>query len=132
MTAEIVDVLVVDDDEDIRDLLKILLESEGYRVNVAADGEAAWRQLRNGKKPALILLDLMMPRMDGEQFLRRLRSSGLSNIAVVLLSANECTQEKATMLNATGCLKKPIELEQLLAIVSRLSRNPTGQPSKSP
>src|SRR5262249_25644384 len=98
MRAKNIDILIVDDDEDIRDLLKILLEADGYRVEVASDGQDAWRQLREGERPALILLDMMMPHMDGEQFLKRLRSSNLSKLPVIILSGNEATQEKAQVL----------------------------------
>ena len=58
--------MVVDDDEDIREMAKLLLEGEGHRVATAADGLEAWQQLEAGEPPSLILLDLMMPRMDGE------------------------------------------------------------------
>src|SRR5215467_5460683 len=76
-------ILVVDDDEDIRELLKIFLEADGYQVRLAADGLEAWQHLENGSGPALILLDLMMPRMDGEQFLRKIRCSNFAGTPVI-------------------------------------------------
>src|SRR5207247_10963133 len=68
-------ILIVEDDSDIRELMKIFLEADGRRVELAADGLGAFEELKAGPRPELILLDLMMPRMAGEQFLKRLRGS---------------------------------------------------------
>jgi len=68
-------ILIVDDDQDIREVFRYVLETAGYHVNVAVDGLDAWRTLKAHHRPALILLDLMMPVMDGAQFLTKLRSS---------------------------------------------------------
>jgi DNA-binding response OmpR family regulator len=119
MTEADARILVVDDDEDIRELLKIFLEADGYRVRQAADGIEAWQQLQNGDRPALILLDLMMPRMDGEQFLKKMRCSTFAKTPVIILSADEATCEKTALLKASYCLKKPIELDELLRAIKR-------------
>jgi CheY-like chemotaxis protein len=120
-------VLVVDDDADIRDLMKIILESEGYRVDVASDGIDALEQLQAGTRPALILLDLMMPRMDGEQFLKEMRSTRFSRTPVVIMSGHAAAQRKADELHAADCLMKPVESSELLKTVKRfltaVSRN---------
>src|SRR5262249_32726563 len=68
-------VVVVDDDEDIREIIKMILESDGYRVETVGDGMAAWQEITEHGAPSLILVDLMMPRMDGEGFMKMLRSS---------------------------------------------------------
>jgi DNA-binding response OmpR family regulator len=114
-------VLVVDDDADIRDLLKILLEAEGYRVYVASDGLDAMHQLEADTEPALILLDLMMPRMDGEQFLKEMRSTRFCRTPVVVMSGHVCAQRKVMELEAAGCLMKPFERADLLKTVRRFA-----------
>src|SRR4051812_33573838 len=107
-------VLVVDDDEDIRESLREVLEAERYTVRTATDGqdalavlaEAAWR-------PCLILLDLMMPVMNGWEFLKVLKADAcLAAIPVVVLSASSSTVEAATVI-----LRKPIALDTLLDVV---------------
>jgi DNA-binding response OmpR family regulator len=111
-------VMIVDDDVDIRDLMKIFLEADGYCVSVAADGVDAFEQLRSGVRPALILLDLMMPRMDGEQFLKQMRGSRFANIPVVIMSGHCAVLKKSDELNVV-CLMKPVEFSELLSTVKR-------------
>ena len=111
--------MVVDDDEDIREVAKLLLEIEGYRVATASDGADAWKQVNESERPSLILLDLMMPRMDGEQFIKALRASPLANIPVVIMSGQNAADDKAKELAADDCLTKPTDLEQLLRTVRR-------------
>ncbi len=112
-------ILIIEDDEDIRELLTVLLEAEGYRVNVAADGLQARDKLLTAGRPALIILDWMMPRVDGEQFLTELRAGPFGDTPVVVLSGNEAAQEKARSLKAE-CLKKPVEFEDLAELLNRL------------
>jgi CheY-like chemotaxis protein len=121
MTKDNGTVLIVDDDADIRELMKIILETEGYRVNVAADGVEALQLLRAGAHPALILLDLMMPRMDGEQFLKEMRSTHFSRTPVVIMSGHVASQTKANELHASFCLMKPVECADLLKTVKRFA-----------
>jgi CheY-like chemotaxis protein len=117
--------MVVDDDEDIREVLKLFLESEGYRVVAAADGREAWQQLQTRERPSLILLDLMMPGMDGEQFMKAMRRSLLPNIPVVIMSGHREAADKAIELNCNCCLMKPVEYDDLMAVVQRVA--PIGQ-----
>jgi CheY-like chemotaxis protein len=112
-------ILIVDDDEDICEVLKFFLEAEGYCVSVACDGLDAWEQIQTRDLPKLILLDWMMPRMDGEQFLAKLRADRLPEIAVVILSGNDAARRKAQELEAVGCLTKPVEFDELLKVVRR-------------
>src|SRR5215475_7969919 len=91
-------VLIVEDDADIRELLQICLEADGYRVNSAADGLEALQQLQAGKRPALILLDLLTPRMDGEEFLQQMRASPFASIPVVIMSGHNASAKKAQEL----------------------------------
>jgi two-component system, chemotaxis family, chemotaxis protein CheY len=121
MTGKSASVMVIDDDEDIRYVTKLLLEGEGLRVATAADGLDAWRQLEAGESPSLILLDLMMPQMDGEQFLHTLRASARASIPVVIMSGHSAASAVARELEASACLRKPFELEDLLETVARFT-----------
>jgi CheY-like chemotaxis protein len=111
--------MVIDDDEDIREIIKLILEMEGYRVTTAEDGFSALRQISANGPPALILLDLMMPRMEGEQFMKKLRESSLPRIPVIIMSGNKTDPARLAELNGDGCLAKPIEFEELLSTVRR-------------
>ncbi len=114
-------ILIVEDDADIRQLMKIFLEADGYRVHLAADGVDAFQELSAGQRPALILLDLMMPHMDGEQFLKQLRSSRFADIPVVIMSGHSAAEKKAGELNAASCLMKPVEVDQLLKTIRQFA-----------
>ena len=115
-------ILVVDDDEDIREVMQELLAGEGFEVDVARDGIDALAKLEVETAPPLILLDMMMPRMDGEAFLEELRARpALANASVVVISGNAAAREKAGNLRAAGCLVKPFELDELLGLVRRLT-----------
>ncbi len=111
--------LVVDDDRDIRDVLTDALEAEGYRVVTAADGQEALDWLRSGvERPCVILLDLMMPRLDGIQFRTEVMNDpALAVLPVVVLSADPSIIMTAKSLNFAGSLRKPVPLEALLAAV---------------
>jgi CheY-like chemotaxis protein len=113
--------LVVDDDEDIREMVAMLLASAGYRVITARDGLDAMAQLQRDGRIALIVLDLMMPRMDGEQFLLTLRAGKHAHIPVVIMSGHGAAWEKARELCANGCLTKPVDLDDLMETVARLA-----------
>jgi len=112
-------ILIVDDDQDIRDVLKFILEADGYSVDVAVDGVDAWEKLTTANPPVLIFLDLMMPHMDGEQLLRKLRLSRLAAVPVVIMSGHNDASRKMVELNANGCLTKPVEFDELLDTVMR-------------
>jgi DNA-binding response OmpR family regulator len=114
-------VLVVEDDEDIREILRLILEFEGYGVDLAADGETAWQQIITSGPPALILLDLMMPGMDGEQFMHLLRSGPHADVPVVIMSGNKTDRSKIEELHADALLTKPVELDELMPIIRRLT-----------
>jgi chemosensory pili system protein ChpA (sensor histidine kinase/response regulator) len=116
-------ILVVEDDDDIREVVEEVLSSEGYRVDVAKDGLDALGKLDGAAGPPLILLDMMMPRMDGETFLRALRDRpALADASVVVISGNAAVREKARALQVAGCLVKPFELDELLGLIRRLGR----------
>jgi len=128
-------VLVVEDDFDLRDALVPILEYEGHRVVSAANGQEALDRLHAMPPPSLILLDLMMPVMNGEEFrAEQLRDPTLASIPVVVVSAHPGAEERARRIGAAGCVKKPFEIEDLLEQVRRSSWRPVAAvltPSRS-
>ncbi len=115
--------LVVDDDPAIRELLRRMLEGDGYRVVEAENGRVALERLRDGA-PGLIVLDLMMPEMDGFEFMEELRrQEGWSGIPVIVLTSKDVTAEDQQRLN--GGVERVIQKgaytrESLLGEVRRL------------
>lgn len=111
-------ILIVEDDFDVRESLSEALRDEGYAIECAVDGEQALEYLRNGGRPGLILLDLMMPRMSGSEFrMVQKVDPQLQHLPVVLLSADGAMEEKAKALETDGALRKPIDLDQLLRVI---------------
>ena len=112
-------VFLVEDDVDISSSIREILESEGYAVESAGDGDAALEQLRAmPEKPGLILLDLRLPGKDGVQFRQEQREDArISQIPVVILSADGKLSEKTSGLGAQHLLKKPVDLDELLDTV---------------
>ena len=123
MTTDVCErtVLVVEDDTDIRETLAQVLEDGHYRAIRASNGEVALAKLRDtASSPCVILLDVMMPVMDGREFLlRQQNDDALRQIPVVVLSAHADAARAATQLNAAGFLKKPIDLAELLRTVEK-------------
>jgi CheY-like chemotaxis protein len=113
-------VLVVDDDPDALESMQLLLESTGYEVLVAADGREALDLLRNHAAPCLILLDLMMPRMNGWQFIAEAKHEALLGaIPVIVLSGGAFRKEEVLALDVAGYLTKPLEIETLFSILRK-------------
>lgn len=122
-------ILVIDDDRDIRDMLAMVLQVEGHEVDTAMDGVAALDSLRVRAHPSLILLDMMMPRLDGEGFLKEMRSDpNTSEIPVVILTGRTDDRRRADELGASGYLTKPVELVELLAAVQGAGREARPEP----
>jgi len=112
--------LIVEDDFDIRDTLTQILEEEGYRVAGASNGQEALDLLKTGAAPSLILLDLMMPVMNGWQFRsEQLKDPRFAGIPVIVISADAAVHEKVGALGAAAVMKKPIQLEGLLELVAQ-------------
>jgi CheY-like chemotaxis protein len=111
-------ILVVDDDADLRETLQLLLGDSGYRVTAVPNGLEALERLKTGARPALILLDLMMPEMNGWQFLERARADSiLDAIPVVIMTA----RRKGTDLlpaPSRDILHKPFDTEKLLRTIA--------------
>jgi CheY-like chemotaxis protein len=123
-------ILIVEDDDDIREALTQILELEGYAVREAANGRQALDISRAEPTPSLILLDLMMPVMDGWQFrAEQMKDPVLSKVPVVVISADLSIQEKAASFGAASVLPKPISLDRLLRAVEGLYPPPRNGPS---
>ncbi len=112
------DVLVVDDDADTCSAIRNALELEGYRVALAANGREAWEWLQSAPLPALILLDLMMPVMDGAEFLDLVHTDPrLRSVPIILITAFGARAESVAA-EAQGCLAKPFEIERVIELVA--------------
>ncbi len=113
-------VLVVDDDPDIREVVALVLEDEGFSVETAVNGAEALEKVR-ADPPCGILLDMMMPVMDGAQFLRAWGSEAASrHVPVVVMSANRKAADALT-LGASDFIAKPFDIDALLAHVDSLA-----------
>jgi CheY-like chemotaxis protein len=113
-------VLVVEDDPELLHSVSEVLQSEGYRVARARHGLEALGRLRGGARPSVILLDLMMPIMNGWQFRYEQRQdSDLSKIPVVVVSAMSDSRQHAEWLEADGYISKPIDVDVLLGTLRR-------------
>lgn len=113
-------ILIVDDNHDVRDVLRELLTEVGYRVSAAANGQEAFTLLQQPPLPHLILANLVMPVMNGWVFLAQLKQdSRLAAIPVVVLSAVPDLAAQVPVLDAVACLHKPVDIEELLETVAR-------------
>ena len=118
-------VMVIEDDRDIRENLKELLESEGYSVVVAENGKVALELLlRETNYPYVILLDLMMPIMDGREFIKAIHEiPSLKELPIVVISAGFEKIEG----RIAGFMKKPLDLEEVLLVVEKFANEREGR-----
>lgn len=116
-------VLVVDDDEAIREFVSVALHEEGYRVVLAPDGLTALHLLRDDP-PGLILLDLWMPELDGKGFLAAYHCLPAPRAPVVIFAASAELEADPLPADVAGYLPKPVELVELLDAVAKYT--PTG------
>lgn len=116
-------ILVVEDDEDLGENVRLLLEDEGYRVDVAPNGRAALEALAHADPlPSVILLDLMMPVMNGFEFREaQLADPRIAAVPVVLMTADSHVPEKSARIGAAGALGKPFDINELIRVVKRLT-----------
>src|SRR4051794_18021974 len=115
-TMGIHEILVVDDDADVREVLRFALDLHGYLVSQARDGDEALQQLRGARRPAAIVLDLCMPGMDGPAFrAAQVRDPAIAGIPVVVVSGEADGHEQAAALGVCGYLRKPVDMGALLA-----------------
>ncbi|MBV9326497.1 MAG: response regulator [Chloroflexi bacterium] len=118
-------ILVVDDDDTIRETVAEALVLDGFKVATARNGAEALALVRE-RRPSGIVLDLMMPIMTGWQFLERCRASHLcSGVPVVVMSAYSKLPEEAARLGVKGCIAKPFDLDVLLGAIERAVQRAT-------
>jgi CheY-like chemotaxis protein len=116
-------ILVVEDDKDLRRNLQRLLEIEGYTVDVAENGQVALKLLENAAVlPSLIILDLMMPVMDGFEFREKMVTNlRLARIPIAIMTADGHVDEKKIRVKAAAALRKPADAEAILQIVRQFA-----------
>ena len=121
-------ILVVDDERAVRESLRRALELEGYEIELAADGNEALDRLESASEPDAMILDLLMPGVDGLEVCRRLRSTG-SKLPVLMLTARTEIENRVAGLDAGAddYVTKPFALEELLARVRALLRRTTDE-----
>jgi two-component system, chemotaxis family, chemotaxis protein CheY len=117
-------ILIVDDDEETREALSEFLQINGYYVENAENGEAALDEIAEQQnKPGLILLDLMMPVMDGDTFIRRARDdSEIKNVPIILITAHP----SGGAHGANAVLGKPVKPERLLSLMAHFLQPTAG------
>jgi DNA-binding response OmpR family regulator len=123
-------VLIVDDDESVRDLLEFVVKKEGFKIEKAVDGEEALQKARR-ISPDLILLDLMLPKLGGFEILRELQSDETVNIPIVIITGRYTERSTSEMIkqepNVKDFIEKPVKPQLLLGILHKLlkTRPPT-------
>ena len=130
-TMQHVKILVVDDERAVRESLKRALELEGYEVDMAGDGSEAIAQLDNGEQPDAVVLDLLMPGVDGLEVCRHVRRTG-STLPVLMLTARDAVGDRVAGLDAGAddYVVKPFALEELLARVRAMLRRAAPGPDE--
>ena len=129
--AEQKTILVVDDDQELSDGLRVVLERQGYRVLQARDGQQGKQQIYN-QRPDLVILDMMMPRMGGYPVLEHFRDKPDAP-PIIMITANEGSRHKAyaEWLGVIDYIRKPFAMERLLEAVDRGLRGESAPPSGS-
>jgi CheY-like chemotaxis protein len=121
------DVLIVDDDPDCLDALRFLLEDRGYRVHAAKNGQEALEHFQGGGRADVIVLDLLMPVMDGLEFLERRRANpALARTPVIVLTATDARLASREDI----VMRKPVDFGQLMAMIESYSAPPSGGASE--
>lgn len=111
-------ILLVDDDTTIREFVSLVLQDEGFSVLTAAHGQEALR-LVGKHEPALILLDMHMPLMDGWEFAQAYRQTSPPHAAIVVMTAAHAAHEAAADIQASDVLPKPFDIDDLIALAHR-------------
>ncbi len=123
-------ILVVDDESTLRDTVRAYLEQEGFQVRVAADGRVALQEIPNFK-PDLLILDIMLPGVDGLEVLRRLRQSSDAYVIMLTARADETDKVVGLTLGADDYMTKPFSARELVARVKAALRRLGGPASRT-
>lgn len=118
-------ILIVEDEKDLVKILKYNFEKEGYRVSVAADGEAGLAQFRK-EKPDLVVLDIMLPRMDGFEFCKAVRQESKVPIIMLTAKSEEVDRVLGLELGADDYVTKPYSVREVSARVKAILRRSSG------
>jgi DNA-binding response OmpR family regulator len=132
VVAPVNHILIVDDDPSIRDVVSDILEMSDYRVKTACNGAEALNDIRDDR-PAAVLLDLMMPVMNGWEFLHTYRCQcPVAQVPVVIMSAGRDASVMAGELGAQAFLSKPFEMDAILAVVGRVATGASHSGGEDP
>ena len=116
-------ILIVDDDDSVRELLEFIVKKEGFRSEKAADGEDAINKARTGN-PDLILLDLMLPKFGGFEILRELQGDETSSIPIIIITGRYTDRSTSEMIkqepNVRDFIEKPVKPQVLTAVIHKL------------
>lgn len=121
-TSEAKSILIVEDDKDLSLFLSVFLEDEGYVVRVAENGLVALELLKKHSLPHLILLDMMMPVMNGRQFAIEFTAKFDHLSPIVVMTAAADAQQRAKEISAIGWIEKPFNLDKLLVLIKKHER----------
>ncbi len=122
-------ILVVDDEPDIVITIKYMLEHEGYMVSTASDGEEALHKVKDDK-PHLIILDLRLPKLPGEQVCKKIRKDEeISDIPIIMLTAKDSDVDKVVgkVIGANCYLTKPFDMDELLQLIKGMIKERYAQ-----
>jgi CheY-like chemotaxis protein len=121
-------ILIVEDDADLRSVEAEVLGAEGFDVRTASDGIEALEAIETSGTPALILLDLRMPRLNGWDLAARLRSNEkLRSVPIVVVAAHLAIAQEAAVIGARAWLHKPVSIDHLLSVVRSIFGEPRGE-----
>jgi len=127
--AGLAKIMVVDDDEQLRAVLKAILEQAGYEVLEAESGSACLRMLNSGVKPDLVLLDVMMPEMDGWEVCRRIKGSektkGMTVVMLTVKSEDSDKMKSLAYASADWHIAKPLDKKRFLKTVKWILEKPS-------
>ena len=127
------EVLIVEDDPELRETLAEILTDEGCRFSIAADGLEAIRYLKGGSRPSVILLDLSMPVVNGWEFrLHQKRTPEISDIPIVLITAGVYDRDELAFVEPADLLHKPIDLDRLLETIRKYCGPAVTEPLPAP
>jgi len=113
------DVLIVDDDTDMTEVIEIVLQDAGYKTRTALNGQQALEAVAAGGMPALIVLDILMPVMNGWQFAAAFHAKYGHGAPIVIATAAEHVHSAGNGIDPVGVLPKPFEVSDLLRVVAR-------------